>query len=471
MTIRASLLFAQRLIFPRAGKKSSARKSVIGAIVCIAISIVPLIAVISVAHGMIDGMTERIIGLSSGHLKTFVYRNSPYAASVSRLSAVAETVSKINGVTNVYPELSIDALASGNRMRSGIELRAIPPKTFQENKAFAKYLQITEGSFDAFLSGCDERDEKKNGKEDARDENERNGGTKRDSGKYAIVGEKVASVLNLHAGDTIRIITTNKRDGKNITPRLSSFKICAIVSSGYQELDALWVFIPIDTAFEFAASANASFSLIIQTEDAFSSDLYRIRKEIDRILSPKALTYTWSEINEAQLENFSSTKMLLIFTMVLIVLVASVNISSALVMLVMERRREIAIVKSMGGTSHGIMLSFLAAGIFCGLFGIAIGAPIGILCAVNINGIISLIEKILNSVKMVAFLLSGGDSQNYINEKLLDPAFYLSEIPVAIPISEIVAVLAFVLVLCMLVSILPSIRAGKEKPLDIIRKA
>lgn len=440
MTFRASLLFAKRLIFPRAGKKSSARKSIIGAIVCIAISIVPLIAVISVADGMIDGMTERIIGLASGHLKTFVYKNTSYAVSTQSLFALAETVSKISGVTHVYPELSVDALASGNRIRSGIELRAVPPKLFQENEAFEKYLTITEGSYDDFLNG--------------------------NGGKNAIIGEKIASVLSLHVGDTIRIITTNKNGGKTITPRLSSFKISAIVSSGYQELDALWVFIPIEAAFEIVSRANGSFSLIIQTENAFSSNLYKIRTEIDRILSPKALTYTWSEINEAQLENFSSTKMLLIFVMVLIVLVASVNISSALVMLIMERRREIAILKSTGGTARGITLSFLMAGSFCGLLGIVIGTPIGLLCAIHINGIISLIEKILNGLKMSL----GGLSQNSINEKLLDPAFYLSEIPVKIPVGEIFAVLAFVLVLCMLVSILPAAKAGKEKPLDIIRK-
>lgn len=440
MTFRASLLFAKRLIFPRAGKKSSARKSIIGAIVCIAISIVPLIAVISVADGMIDGMTERIIGLSSGHLKTFVYKNSSYTVSAHSMLALAETVSKISGVTHVYPELSMDALASGNRIRSGIELRAVPPQLFQGNKAFEKYLTITEGSYDDFLNG--------------------------NGGKNAVIGEKVASVLSLHAGDTIRIITTNKSDGKTITPRLSSFKISAIVSSGYQELDALWVFIPIEAAFEFVSRANGSFSLTIQTENAFSSNLYKIRKEIDGILSPKALTYTWSEINEAQLENFSSTKMLLVFVMSLIVLVASINISSALVMLIMERRREIAILKSTGGTSRGITLSFLMAGSFCGLLGIVIGTPIGLLCAIHINGIISLIEKILNGLK-ISF---GGLSQNSINEKLLDPAFYLSEIPVKIPAGEIFAVLVFVLVLCMLVSILPAARAGRERPLDIIRK-
>lgn len=136
--------------FPTGGKKSSARKSVIGAIVCIAISIVPLIAVISIADGMIDGMTERIIGLSSGHLKTFIYRNSSYAASMQSLLNLSETVSNIDGVTQVHPELSIDALASGNKMRSGIELRAVPPKTFQENKAFATYFSIREGSYDDF---------------------------------------------------------------------------------------------------------------------------------------------------------------------------------------------------------------------------------------------------------------------------------------------------------------------------------
>ena len=85
MTFASSVLFAGRLIFPRTGKTSSARRSIFGAIVCIAISIVPLTAVISIADGMISGMTERIIGLSSLHLQAVIRRGTIPASSLDAL--------------------------------------------------------------------------------------------------------------------------------------------------------------------------------------------------------------------------------------------------------------------------------------------------------------------------------------------------------------------------------------------------
>mgnify|MGYP007070042740 FL=1 len=75
MTIKSSLMFARSLIFPKTEKKSSARRSLFGAFICIGLSIVPLVVVLSVASGMIDGMTERIIGLSSNHLQAYVASN------------------------------------------------------------------------------------------------------------------------------------------------------------------------------------------------------------------------------------------------------------------------------------------------------------------------------------------------------------------------------------------------------------
>ena len=72
MTLSSSLMFAKSLIFPRSEKNSSARKSLFGAMLCIGLSIVPLIVVVSVTNGMIEGMTDRIIGLSSSHLQAYV---------------------------------------------------------------------------------------------------------------------------------------------------------------------------------------------------------------------------------------------------------------------------------------------------------------------------------------------------------------------------------------------------------------
>ena len=81
MTFKSSLKFAGSLIFPKAEKKSSARRSLFGAMLCIGLSIVPLIAVISITDGMIDGMTDRLIGLSSGHLQSYIASGIPQVKS------------------------------------------------------------------------------------------------------------------------------------------------------------------------------------------------------------------------------------------------------------------------------------------------------------------------------------------------------------------------------------------------------
>ncbi|MBQ1181905.1 MAG: ABC transporter permease, partial [Treponema sp.] len=180
--------------------------------------------------------------------------------------------------------------------------------------------------------------------------------------------------------------------------------------------------------------------------------------------------YRWNELNVAQFQNFSSTKMMLILIMILIVLVASINIASAIVMLVMERKKEIAILKSIGASSSGIALSFILAGVFCGLTGVVIGLPIGLICSVNVNEIIFFIEKIVNFCSKILYIIKGNNIESFVATNLMDPAYYLTHIPITIPVQELLLIVISVLFLSFLVSLIPSIKAGKEKPLDIFRK-
>jgi lipoprotein-releasing system permease protein len=158
--------------------------------------------------------------------------------------------------------------------------------------------------------------------------------------------------------------------------------------------------------------------------------------------------------------------------MLLIVFVASVNVSSALVMLVMERRREIAILKSTGASPSGITFSFLVAGFLTGLGGVVSGIPAGIFCALHINGLFSLMERILNTANRFLFILgatAGGPGGPEVIH-LLDPSYYLEVIPVHLHFAELFFIGTGTLVLSVLVSVLPAIRAGQEKPLDTLRK-
>jgi lipoprotein-releasing system permease protein len=146
-----------------------------------------------------------------------------------------------------------------------------------------------------------------------------------------------------------------------------------------------------------------------------------------------------------------------------------VNVSSALVILVIERRREIAILKSLGATAPGVSFAFLLTGLFAGLCGVALGIPLGLLCAVNVNGIISVIEKLVNIAAQFVFALEGGAGE-FIPVHLLDPAYYLDKIPVVIPFGSLFLIGALTLALSVLVSVFPASRAGSERPIHTLRK-
>ena len=206
---------------------------------------------------------------------------------------------------------------------------------------------------------------------------------------------------------------------------------------------------------------SANYNIMIETQDAFSPELVAIQKRLSDYFGRYANVYRWDQIHTAEFENFSSTKVMLVFVMMLIVLVATVNISSAIVMLVMERQKEIAILKSIGAKPRGITFAFLLAALSCGAGGLILGLPVGILLTVFSNQLVRGLERLVNW-----FSTLGGGGEVH----LMDPAYYLSEIPVEIPVNQVILIAAAVLLLSVLVSYLPSRKAGREKPLDILRK-
>lgn len=415
----------------------------LGAMLCIGISLIPLIVVLSVADGMIGGMTQRIVGLSTSDLESFVSRTCLYSESKEELETYSELFLKVPGVTGVFPQIESDGLAAGKNYRTGARIRAVNPDIFQKNQDFATLFETIDGDVSSF------------GK----------------NPKSAVLGQKMAEMLDLKAGDSFRLITTKHTAKGGISPQVSMFKVSAVISSGYQELDALWIFIPLETGFSVIPRQSANFCVMIKTEDPFSKKLDAIQIRCGEICSGSGLVYSWKELNAGQFENFSSTKVLLIFIMLLIVLVAAVNISSAIVMLVMERRKEIAILKSIGGTNKGITAAFLITGVICGFCGILIGLPLGLFLSVNANALISFMEFIMNLFARIGYILGGGSAETFSQIHLLDPAYYLTSIPISIPVTELCIICVAVLVLSLVVSVIPAMNAGREKPLDIFRKA
>jgi len=439
MKLSSIFLICSRIIKPKESALTNARKSLIGAIFCIALSLIPLTVVLVVADGMIDGITNRIVGLSSFHMQVAQIRTiADTDQNLEILQSIAEKMQSNPKITNTFIERQGTVLAAGKTGRSGATVRAVEPKLFTENNAFVEYLEVIDGTA-TFTSK-----------------------------KSCIIGKKIAELLGLNVGDTIRLISTKTSATGSVIPKINTFKVEAIVSSGYQEIDALWVFIPLEAGFDYLSTAASSIYVGIETNNPYDSDLFTTAKELENDIPMGFTLYTWKELNSSQYENFASTKLMLLFVMFLIVLVASVNVSSALVMLVMEKRKDIAILKSLGASNSGIGLSFVMTGGVAGIVGTLIGIPLGLLCAVNINSIISFFEKIINTfIKLIYYIKDGKD---YIPISLLDPAYYLETIPIVIPAKEILLIALSTILLSIAVSIIPASKAAKEKPLSIIRK-
>jgi len=436
-----SFQLALRFLGFGAGKsRSNARRSLYGAIAGIGISLVPLVVVLVVADGMIDGISERIIALSSSHIRLADYSGTSGltgdADAMLALAAAVPTYAPPGSVTYAGAERQGIGIVIGKKGRSGGTIRAVDPDYFSDNADVRRLLTVHAGVLG--LSGPN----------------------------VACIGKKLAADIGVSVGDTFRVVTMRNVNGLSV-PKFTAFTVGAIISSGYQELDALWVFIPFRTGCAIL-DRSSSFSFVnVYTRSAFDG-LEAIRHAILTQAPDGMGVYTWKELNRSQFQSFNTLRQLLVFIMLLIVFIASVNVSSALVMLVMERRKEIAILKSVGADGETITAAFVLAGFFTSLGGVLLGLPLGTLLSLHINELFSLIERFLNQCARVAARFAAAGEPDAIH--LLDPAFYLERIPVTLNFAELFAIAAGTLVLGVLVSILPAYNAGRERPIETLRK-
>lgn len=447
MNFKSSFLFSRRILFSKSSGMSVAKKSLAGAVLCIGISLVPLVTIITISNGMMNGITERLVSLSSSHLEAVCYSKNAQVLEDAALAAKS-----VPGISVAYPMVSCPAMAMAGKNRCGVTLRAIPKNVFEEDASYKKLFFTEDGSIADFVAG--EKD--------------------------ALIGKGISERLGVKAGDTIRVVNIlsnpnkgsdadSSRNSISIRPSVSSYKICAVISCGYQELDSLWLFIDFEDGKKIMGAAQTMNAVMLETADAFSAELPSLQKKVQGVLGGAFRVYRWDQLNRAQYENFSSTKTLLVFIQLLIVLVACVNISSALIMLVLERRREIAILKSLGASNGGISASFLLVGISCGIAGLSFGIPLGLFLSVNINSLFHFSEKAINFLAQGLYFLAKGDIMNFREIHLLDEAYYLKEIPVEIPFGELFFIGFLTLGLSLLASLLPARKAGKQRPLEILR--
>ena len=427
---------------------SNARKSLIGAIWGIGISIIPLVIVLVVSDGMIKGITSRMIELGSGHIQILDLRPTPRSAQTAadRKQSTQTVFDSIRDnaqsvITGSRRQQEGTGLLIGKTGRSGGTIRAIEAGYFTENLPARNLLTVVDGSLEL---------------NDARS---------------ILLGKKIAEKTGLKVGDSCSLLTLLPQyTGNQTKPKLTRFKVAGIISSGYQELDALWIFIPLEAADAVLSPQSSLSALAVSIADPFNNTLLAEAKESIQHLLPAGFSvYTWQDLNRSQFYSFQTSKNLLLFIMFLILLAASVNVSSAMVMLIMERRKEIAILKATGAHPFFITLSFLLAGLVTGAAGLCIGLLGGILASLHINELFAAFEYVINGAQSALYYLLGSTGSPE-TIRLLAPEYYLEYIPVSLNITELYIIAAGTLILSVIVCIVPAVYAGKEKPLESMRK-
>jgi lipoprotein-releasing system permease protein len=410
------------------GRGNRGNRYLLGAAAGIALSLIPIMVTLIVADGMIRGITDRFLELGTGHLQVFP---RPPVRDVSQVLDDAAVVLSLESpdITGVWREIDGVGVILSTAGKTGASVRAVDP-SFWQDAGSRRYLTVKEGV------GLIEADDE------------------------VLLGEDLAREVGAEVGGVLRLMTLRVTDDGRSIPRTSLFSVKGIVSSGYHELDAMWCIISYDAGLRVLSDRISQSFLTVKINEPYGK-VDAAAFNISLKLGGAFAVYTWRELQSAQYSSYESTRQTLIFIMALVVLVAAVNVSSAISMLILERQRDIAVLKSAGTSAAGIGRIFLFCSLLTGFAGAVPGIAFGLLLGCAINGVVRGIEVVLS---FISALFNGGAV------KILDPGFYLQEIPVIID-WRTVALIAFFTVLCsVLSSMFCARRAGKSRPLDLLRK-
>ena len=394
-----------------------------GAATGIAVSLIPIIVTLIVADGMIRGIMDRYLEFGSGHLQVFDYFNEEDFTELSK------KIKEVEGVRGVWPEQRGTGVLAGKGGKAGVTVRSIE-SSFWDDPQSASLLRVIDGI------------------------------NKPETNRDIVLGETLAKNIGANTGDAVRLMTVRTMEDGRLSPRNASFTVRGIISCGYNELDALWCIISWEGGSRILSNEKSSSSLLVKIDDPYKKP-EKYAWDIYMSLGSGFEVYTWKRLLNSQYSSYETTRQLLLFIMALIVIVAAVNVSSATSMLALERQRDIAVLKVTGASVKGVTNIFLWGSFLTGLVGSIIGISIGLLIGVNINILIRSLEKALS-------FLSGIFKGDEV--KILDPGFYLETIPIIIDWKAVFLIGFFAIICSVLASWIPAVKAGKLKPMELLRK-
>ena len=379
----------------------------------IALGVATLIIVMSVMNGFRVELLRSILGLS-GHITV-----QSQMGNLADYDAVTARIKTITGVTRAVPIVDGQVMASQNGANAGVLVRGIRRGDLANvevlvEKLSPRALQYFEGN------------------------------------ESVIIGQGLANKLGLRLGGDITLISPRGNVTPfGTTPRIKTYHVIGTFRIGNTLYDNNYIFMPLGEAQLYFNTSDAVNGIELMVRDP-EADLALV-PQIAKAAGLQTRLVTWQQLNNTVLQALEVESSTMFLILSLIILVATLNIVSGLIMLVKDKSGDIAILRTMGATRGAMMRVFFIAGASIGVVGTIIGLVIGLLFCIYIENI----RQFLSS-------LTG--------KTLFDPTVYfLSRMPAKMDPGEVAAVVAMALVLTFLATLYPSWRAARLDPVEALR--
>ncbi|MBI4477972.1 MAG: ABC transporter permease [Acidobacteria bacterium] len=372
------------------------------------VGVIALVVALALMTGLQQEVRDRILG-STAHI--FVWKQGGYQDYV----AEARKLRELPHVIGAAPAIIDRALLQSQRGVAFITIKGIDPAL--EASVTDIERSITSGSLQALAN--------------------------REDGSLPgiLIGADLSKELGAFEGDVVQVLTTSGTlSPMGVLPRLRPLRVVGVFSLGLYEFDSSYGFVTLDHARRLFDKAGVDL-VQLKVDDIWAAP--RISASIPDTLGPAYLSQDWADTNRSLFSALWLEKMAISITIGLIVMVAALNIVASLILLVMEKNRDIAILKTMGANARSVMMIFMLQGLVIGIIGTAAGASLG-------YGI----AYVLDRYRLISIPMD---------------VYQVSYVPFIVEPSNFVLVIVASIVICFLATLYPSRQAARLHPAQALR--
>ena len=383
----------------------------------IMLGVATLIVVMSVMNGFRSELMKRVLGINA-HIS--VAGNQLF---VDNYEDVVRRISDIPGVKKVAPVVKGEVLATSNGQHTGVMVRGMNLHDFKRKKIVAENM-----IFGRMWDDASEIDRK----------------------NAVVIGSRISRSMGLLPGDIIRLISPKTTDTFiGSMPRIKDYTVVGVFEVGMYEYDSTTIFMPMEAAQTYFKLPEKTNSIEVYVEDP--DKVSAMAESINKVLGEGFYVVDWMQANSSFINSMKVERNVMFLILTLIIIIAAFNIISGMVMLVTDKGKEIAILRTIGASKGSVMRIFFICGSSIGVVGTFFGFLLGLGFAKNIETIRTWLEGLTGTELFAA------------------EVYFLSKLPAEVHNSDVVNVVIMSLVLSFLATLYPAWRASRISPAEGLR--